>query len=73
MVYTGKFASCIVYSLIYLYASEMMPTSIRTYAIGIASMVGRIGSASAPIIVDVLVSIAIFIVTNETFNISHQH
>ena len=46
--------------LIYLYATELMPTLLRTYGVGTASMVGRLGSASAPFIVDLVVYLLAF-------------
>jgi OCT family organic cation transporter-like MFS transporter 4/5 len=50
----GKLLIGSAYALIYLYATEVMPTLLRSYGVGTASMVGRIGSASAPFIVDVM-------------------
>ncbi|ODM96193.1 Solute carrier family 22 member 8 [Orchesella cincta] len=50
----GKFVIGGAYALIYLYATELMPTLLRTYGLGTASMVGRVGSIITPFIVDVL-------------------
>jgi len=43
------------YSLIYLYASELLPTLLRASGVGSACMVGHIGSALSPYIVELLV------------------
>jgi len=51
----GKLLIGGAYSLVYLYATELMPTLLRTYGLGTASMVGRIGSILAPYVVDLLV------------------
>ncbi|OXA57254.1 Organic cation transporter protein [Folsomia candida] len=50
----GKLVIGGAYSLVYLYATELMPTLLRTYGLGTASMVGRIGSIMAPYVVDLL-------------------
>lgn len=54
----GKFIIGGAYALVYLYATELMPTLLRTYGLGTASMVGRVGSIIAPFIVDLVVSSA---------------
>lgn len=51
----GKFVIGGAYALIYLYATELMPTLLRTYGLGTASMVGRVGSIIAPFVVDLVV------------------
>jgi MFS family permease len=51
----GKLVIGGAYSLVYLYATEVMPTLLRTYGLGTASMVGRLGSIAAPYVVDLLV------------------
>ncbi|XP_046480502.1 organic cation/carnitine transporter 2-like [Neodiprion pinetum] len=44
----GKFCITTAYHLIYMYTTEMFPTSLRHSLLGLCSMVGRIGSMSAP-------------------------
>ncbi len=51
----GKLVIGSAYALVYLYATEVFPTLLRTYGLGTASMVGRVGSVTAPY-VDLLVS-----------------
>ena len=55
MALTGKLLIGAAYALVYLYATEVMPTLLRSYGVGTASMVGRVGSVSAPYIVDLVV------------------
>lgn len=50
----GKFIIGGAYALVYLYATELMPTLLRTYGLGTASMVGRVGSIIAPFVVDLV-------------------
>lgn len=41
---------CISFPTVYLYAGELFPTVIRNVAIGLASMIARIGSMIAPFV-----------------------
>ncbi|CAG7828115.1 unnamed protein product [Allacma fusca] len=50
----GKLVIGAAYALVYLYATEVYPTLLRTYGLGTSSMIGRIGSVLAPFIVDVV-------------------
>lgn len=52
----GKLVIGAAYALVYLYATEVFPTLLRTYGLGTSSMVGRVGSVTAPFIVDLVVS-----------------
>ena len=52
----GKLVIGAAYALVYLYATEVFPTLLRTYGLGTSSMVGRVGSVTAPFIVDLMVS-----------------
>ena len=45
------------FAIAYLYTAELFPTPVRNVAVGAASTFARIGSMSAPYIVDLLVSI----------------
>ena len=51
---TGKFLISGTFALSYLYTAELFPTPVRNVAVGGASTFARIGSASAPYIVDIL-------------------
>ena len=50
----GKFLVSGTFALSYLYTAELFPTPVRNVAVGGASTFARIGSASAPYIVDIL-------------------
>ncbi|KAM3961651.1 organic cation transporter protein [Aphomia sociella] len=45
---SGKFSITVSYSSIYIYVSEVFPTSVRQSLLAICSSTGRIGSALAP-------------------------
>jgi len=51
---TGKFLIAGTFALAYLYTAELFPTPVRNVAVGGASTFARIGSMSAPYIVDIL-------------------
>ena len=44
------------FAIAYLYTAELFPTSVRNVAVGAASTFARVGSITAPYIVDLLVS-----------------
>lgn len=50
----GKFLIAGTFALAYLYTAELFPTNVRNVAVGAASTFARIGSMSAPYIVDLL-------------------
>ena len=52
----GKFLISMTFAIAYLYTAELFPTKVRNLAVGLASTFARIGSISAPYIVDLLVS-----------------
>lgn len=47
----GKFCASASYAIIYLYSSELFPTSIRNSCMGSCSMMARIGAITAPFII----------------------
>jgi len=51
---TGKFLVAGTFALAYLYTAELFPTPVRNVAVGGASTFARVGSISAPYIVDIL-------------------
>merc|ERR1719189_2286453 len=53
----GKFLISMTFAIAYLYIAELFPTKVRNLAVGLASTFARIGSISAPYIVDLLGSI----------------
>jgi hypothetical protein len=46
-----KFCASASYAIIYLYSSELFPTSIRNSCMGSCSMMARIGAITAPFII----------------------
>ncbi|XP_076024724.1 organic cation/carnitine transporter 2-like [Genypterus blacodes] len=44
----GKFALTIAYAIVYAYTVELYPTVLRNTALGVCSMVGRLGAITAP-------------------------
>jgi Na+/melibiose symporter-like transporter len=46
----GKFFVASSYAIIYLFSSELFPTSVRNSCIGLCSMMARVGSMTAPLI-----------------------
>ena len=44
----GKFFAAAGYALVYQYTGELFPTSVRSTAIGAASMFARFGSVLSP-------------------------
>ena len=52
----GKFLISQTFAIAYLYTAELFPTNVGNVAVGTASTFARIGSMSAPYIVDLLVS-----------------
>ena len=53
--FAGKFLISMTFAIAYLYTAELFPTSVRNVAVGAASTFARVGSMSAPYIVDLLV------------------
>lgn len=47
----GKFAATACFGILYLYAAEYFPTTVRTIGVGASSMCARVGSVLAPVIV----------------------
>lgn len=47
----GKFGASASFAIVYLYTAELYPTSIRNTAVGMASMIARIGGIAAPFLV----------------------
>ena len=49
-MFTGKLSITATFGAIYIYTSELLPTSVRTAALGTSSMLGRIGAIVSPYI-----------------------
>lgn len=50
----GKMCASASYAIIYLYTSELFPTSIRNTGMGACSMMARIGAMIAPKVLDLV-------------------
>lgn len=48
---TGVVTSFIVFVAVYLYCTELFPTVVRNAAVGVSSMMARVGSMVAPFVV----------------------
>ncbi|XP_063367901.1 organic cation transporter protein-like [Cydia amplana] len=46
---SGKFSITVAYSSVYIYVSELFPTSVRQSLLAICSSLGRVGSTLAPL------------------------
>jgi len=44
----GKFFASSSFALVYMFTAELFPTTIRSSAVGICSLMARIGGISAP-------------------------
>eukprot|EP00277_Geminigera_cryophila_P022627 CAMPEP_0179465360 /NCGR_PEP_ID=MMETSP0799-20121207/46932_1 /TAXON_ID=46947 /ORGANISM="Geminigera cryophila, Strain CCMP2564" /LENGTH=154 /DNA_ID=CAMNT_0021269577 /DNA_START=177 /DNA_END=641 /DNA_ORIENTATION=- len=54
LAFTGKFCLCITFAGVFLYSSEVFPTSVRTQGMGLSSVSARVGGVLAPLVVVVL-------------------
>ena len=48
--FAGKFGGSACFSIVYIYAAELYPTSIRSTAVGLGSTVARVGGIAAPLV-----------------------
>ena len=55
MAMIGKFFASAAYATIYMYSTEMFPTSIRNSCMGACSMMARVGSMVAPQIINLVI------------------
>jgi len=53
----GKLGVTAAFGTIYLYTSELLPTPVRTAALGLSSMCGRLGAIAAPYIASLQISL----------------
>ena len=51
---SGKFAVTTLFNMVYLYTSELYPTSVRAMGLSVSSFFARVGSMLAPLAVDLV-------------------
>ena len=47
-----RFSICFVWTVVYIYYSELFPTVVRSLALGFTSAIGTVGSFGAPYLVE---------------------
>ncbi|CAG5112533.1 Oidioi.mRNA.OKI2018_I69.chr2.g6740.t1.cds [Oikopleura dioica] len=52
-MFAGKLGVSCAFAVIWIYASELFPTVVRTNAVGLGSMAGRIGGIVSPFILEI--------------------
>jgi len=52
LAFTGKFAVALAFAVVYLYAAELFPTSVRSRSMGLQSLAARVGGMGASIVAD---------------------
>ncbi|CBY18007.1 unnamed protein product [Oikopleura dioica] len=57
LMFAGKLGVSCAFAVIWIYASELFPTVVRTNAVGLGSMAGRIGGIVSPFILEMGASI----------------
>ena len=48
LILAGKFGTTLAFRIAYLYTAELFPTEVRGSAIGLTSMMSRLGAIAAP-------------------------
>ena len=62
----GKFGASASFSIVYLYTAELYPTQVRSTAIGMCSMMARIGGVAAPQVISTFYYVLLFSLCIET-------
>ena len=54
VVTSGKFAITTIFNMVYIFASELYPTSVRALGLSVSSFCARVGSVLAPFAVELV-------------------
>ena len=67
-VLSGKFGAAGSFSIVYLYTAELYPTVVRSTAIGMCSMMARIGGIAAPQVIYIFFRFRGFLFVKKSIN-----
>lgn len=66
----GKFGVTSAFTTVYLYTSELFPTSVRNLCLGLSSMTGRVGAIISPYVVSLGVTTGLLWLPMVTFGVA---
>lgn len=69
----GKYAIAVVMTSVYVYTAELFPTKYRHSLFAFASMVGRLGSITAPLTPALVSSVSMFLFRFDSIKPATSH